>query len=132
MLAQEGHPLKGSWLGDWGPTKTQRTQVSWYWIGTARISPAQLILVQTQSPYKKPALETATTGATSRSPCTGCAGPAAAVAAVKVVRADVAADKAADRELRLKATRRAEAKVGDAAVKLLLPPPPPTIIHHRS
>src|SRR5437773_447600 len=27
VLAQEGHPLKGSWLGDWGPNKTQRTQV---------------------------------------------------------------------------------------------------------
>jgi hypothetical protein len=27
ILAQEGHPLKGSWLGDWGPTKAQRTQV---------------------------------------------------------------------------------------------------------
>src|SRR6186997_69600 len=26
-LAQEGHPLKGSWLGDWGPNKTTRTQV---------------------------------------------------------------------------------------------------------
>jgi len=26
-LAQEGHPLKGSWLGDWGPSKTDRNQV---------------------------------------------------------------------------------------------------------
>ena len=26
-LAQEGYPLKGSWLGDWGPSKTARTQV---------------------------------------------------------------------------------------------------------
>src|SRR6266581_6462613 len=26
VLAQEGHPLKGSWLGDWGPNRTQRTQ----------------------------------------------------------------------------------------------------------
>ena len=26
LLAQEGHPLKGSWLGDWGPNRTQRTQ----------------------------------------------------------------------------------------------------------
>ena len=25
-LAQEGHPLKGSWLGDWGPNKTTRNQ----------------------------------------------------------------------------------------------------------
>src|SRR5688572_12555935 len=27
VLAQEGHPLKGSWLGDWGPNKTTRNQV---------------------------------------------------------------------------------------------------------
>ncbi|HLH31461.1 MAG TPA: hypothetical protein VKY31_09680 [Terriglobia bacterium] len=26
-LAQEGHPLKGSWLGDWGPSKADRNQV---------------------------------------------------------------------------------------------------------
>jgi hypothetical protein len=26
-MAQEGHPLKGSWLGDFGPSKTARTQV---------------------------------------------------------------------------------------------------------
>ena len=26
-LAQEGYPLKGSWLGDYGPNKTTRTQV---------------------------------------------------------------------------------------------------------
>jgi len=26
-LAQEGFPLKGSWLGDWGPSKTTRNQV---------------------------------------------------------------------------------------------------------
>ena len=26
-LAQEGHPLKGSWLGDWGSSKTDRNQV---------------------------------------------------------------------------------------------------------
>jgi hypothetical protein len=25
--AQEGHPLKGSWLGDWGPSKADRNQV---------------------------------------------------------------------------------------------------------
>lgn len=23
----QGHPLKGTWLGDWGPNKTSRTQV---------------------------------------------------------------------------------------------------------
>src|SRR2546423_8608259 len=27
-LAQEGHPLKGTWLGDWGPSKTDRNQVT--------------------------------------------------------------------------------------------------------
>ena len=27
-FAQEGHPLKGTWLGDWGPNKTDRTQVT--------------------------------------------------------------------------------------------------------
>lgn len=26
-LAQYGHPLKGSWSGDWGPNKEQRTRV---------------------------------------------------------------------------------------------------------
>jgi hypothetical protein len=26
-FAQEGHPLKGTWLGDWGPSKTDRNQV---------------------------------------------------------------------------------------------------------
>ena len=26
-LAQFGHPLKGSWSGDWGPNKDQRTHV---------------------------------------------------------------------------------------------------------
>jgi hypothetical protein len=27
-LAQEGHPLTGTWAGDWGPTATQRTHVT--------------------------------------------------------------------------------------------------------
>ena len=27
-LAQEGHPLKGTWLGDWGPNKADRNQVT--------------------------------------------------------------------------------------------------------
>ena len=27
-LAQEGHPLVGTWYGDWGPTAAQRTQVT--------------------------------------------------------------------------------------------------------
>jgi hypothetical protein len=26
-LAQEGHPMSGSWIGDYGPTKDQRTRV---------------------------------------------------------------------------------------------------------
>jgi hypothetical protein len=26
--AQEGHPLKGTWLGDWGPNKNDRNQVT--------------------------------------------------------------------------------------------------------
>lgn len=26
-VAQEGHPMAGSWVGDWGPTKDQRTRV---------------------------------------------------------------------------------------------------------
>lgn len=26
-LAQQGHPLAGIWLGDWGPTPTERNQV---------------------------------------------------------------------------------------------------------
>ena len=26
-VAQEGHPLKGTWLGDWGPNKTDRNQI---------------------------------------------------------------------------------------------------------
>jgi hypothetical protein len=28
MLAQEGHPLTGTWSGDWGTSTTQRTQVT--------------------------------------------------------------------------------------------------------
>ena len=27
-LAQEGHPLTGTWSGDWGPTATQRNHVT--------------------------------------------------------------------------------------------------------
>jgi hypothetical protein len=27
-VAQEGHPLKGTWLGDWGPNKNDRNQVT--------------------------------------------------------------------------------------------------------
>jgi hypothetical protein len=34
-LAQEGHPLVGTWYGDWGATPTQRTQITvvMYWDG---------------------------------------------------------------------------------------------------
>jgi hypothetical protein len=28
VFAQEGHPLKGTWLGDWGPNKNDRNQVT--------------------------------------------------------------------------------------------------------
>ena len=28
LLAQEGHPLTGTWAGDWGPTITQRTHLT--------------------------------------------------------------------------------------------------------
>ena len=28
MFAQEGHPLKGSWIGDWGPNPNDRNQVT--------------------------------------------------------------------------------------------------------
>ena len=27
ILAQEGHPMNGSWVGDWGPTPAQRNRV---------------------------------------------------------------------------------------------------------
>ena len=27
-LPQQGHPLSGTWSGDWGPTPTQRTQIT--------------------------------------------------------------------------------------------------------
>ena len=27
-LAQQGHPLTGTWNGDWGPTPTDRTQIT--------------------------------------------------------------------------------------------------------
>ena len=27
-VAQEGHPLKGTWLGDWGPNKNDRNQIT--------------------------------------------------------------------------------------------------------
>ena len=40
----QGHPLKGTWLGDWGPNKTNRTQllIDMDWDGkaiTATLSP---------------------------------------------------------------------------------------------
>ena len=27
VRAQEGHPLKGTWIGDWGPSRNERTRV---------------------------------------------------------------------------------------------------------
>ena len=43
-IAQEGHPMNGTWVGDWGPTKDQRTRVvvAMEWTGkelTATINP---------------------------------------------------------------------------------------------
>ena len=43
-MAQEGHPMSGSWVGDFGPTKEQRTRVvvAMEWTGkglTATINP---------------------------------------------------------------------------------------------
>jgi len=45
-IAQEGHPMAGSWVGDWGPTKDQRTRVvvAMEWTGkelTATINPGR-------------------------------------------------------------------------------------------
>ena len=36
-LAQFGHPLKGTWSGDWGPTKENRTHIvlEFHWDGQA-------------------------------------------------------------------------------------------------
>jgi len=28
VLAQEGHPLKGSWIGDWGPNRNDRNPIT--------------------------------------------------------------------------------------------------------
>src|SRR5437867_2606358 len=28
LLAQQGHPLTGTWIGDWGPNATQRTHLT--------------------------------------------------------------------------------------------------------
>ena len=28
VFSQEGHPLTGTWSGDWGPTSTQRTHIT--------------------------------------------------------------------------------------------------------
>jgi hypothetical protein len=30
LLAQEGHPMVGTWHGDWGPSATQRTPAVWF------------------------------------------------------------------------------------------------------
>ncbi len=45
-MAQEGHPMDGSWVGDWGPAKDQRTRVvvAMEWTGkelTATINPGR-------------------------------------------------------------------------------------------
>ena len=38
-LAQEGHPMAGSWVGDWGPTPSQRNRVVVVldWTGSALV-----------------------------------------------------------------------------------------------
>src|SRR4026208_1658143 len=51
-VAQYGHPLKGSWSGDWGPNKDQRTRVllQMQWDGkaiTAAINPGPNALALT-------------------------------------------------------------------------------------
>jgi hypothetical protein len=53
-LAQFGHPLKGSWSGDWGPNKTQRTRVllQMQWDGkaiTGAINPGPNALTLTKA-----------------------------------------------------------------------------------
>lgn len=39
VLAQEGHPMSGSWVGDWGPTPAQRNRVIVVldWTGSALV-----------------------------------------------------------------------------------------------
>jgi hypothetical protein len=53
-LAQFGHPLKGSWSGDWGPNKEQRTRVllQMQWDGktiTGAINPGPNVLTLTKA-----------------------------------------------------------------------------------
>ncbi len=53
-LAQFGHPLKGSWSGDWGPNKQQRTRVllQMHWDGkaiTGAINPGPNALTLTKA-----------------------------------------------------------------------------------
>ena len=53
-LAQFGHPLKGSWSGDWGPNKEQRTRVllQMQWDGkaiTGAINPGPNALTLTKA-----------------------------------------------------------------------------------
>ena len=52
--AQFGHPLKGSWSGDWGPNKAQRTRVllQMHWDGkaiTGSINPGPNALTLTKA-----------------------------------------------------------------------------------
>jgi len=61
-LAQFGHPLKGTWSGDWGPTKENRTRVllELHWDGkaiTGTINPGPKAV-----PIKKAELNTDTWG----------------------------------------------------------------------
>lgn len=57
VRAQEGHPLKGTWIGDWGPSKNERTRVVILldWDGKAisgQINPGRLAI-----PIQKASLE---------------------------------------------------------------------------
>jgi hypothetical protein len=61
-LAQFGHPLKGTWSGDWGPTQDHRTRVllEMNWDGkaiTGRINPGPRAVA-----FEKAALDPATWG----------------------------------------------------------------------
>src|SRR5882672_11698499 len=54
VLGQFGHPLKGSWSGDWGPNKAQRTRVllQMQWDGkaiTGAINPGPNALTLTKA-----------------------------------------------------------------------------------
>jgi hypothetical protein len=55
--AQEGHPLKGTWLGDWGPNKTERTRVTILFDWDGRNITGALNPGPTSVPIQKASLE---------------------------------------------------------------------------